>query len=748
MAAVAKPLDSPLPSLPPKLTGPPLRSIPRRPVAAPVTSTSALSPTPSPAAASTNPLPSPGGSISSLLSAYSDHTDDEPLSASADSPEGILDPKSDYSVVSPNLDLQKGSAEAGSPTRGLPSLPSDQDAQKQEPRGRVFEGDDKELPPPPPLKDSQRSLSRPRTPPDLQKQITQPSASTDAGSPSGKGSPQQGELWRRRSLKADKNLVVPDLKLVSSHGSTAASAQNSSQSSYSGQSGLETQPLPPPPPKSNREPSKPAPAQRPPPRGANGGLPGRNIRPARSEEPAAQGGGSMGQEGSRVKENLETVKRGRSGEEELSSQGTGPAATLSSAASAAVSSASAARLPTPEHGVNDAHSPLPDTTVLPMSPASSPRPTGETKPIIRKAVGAPGAQLRHAKSSQSLAPGPEGTGLGVRSPAALPMSPRPDVNQIQKQTQPPAPPGADNGKASSQAQILPVSPTPDRDQTSSQKHYIPYSPPADQNKASAPAQPAAPSLQSDEVARSSPAAPTGASSGNTSTQFAARQTLSQDPIREPIRPRAFSETESIETVKPRQRHEIQPVLIDSFPSADFTSTLGGDHTDHPGAARFPRGWYTPLPADTIPDARPLTQRHYACLTQHRYMTANRQRTNPVACRTCGHKDRNAECYICSACYLNVCSGCVAVIRRCKGDLRAVLKEVEKGTSRMRHRSRGCRILNLRSFLRSPVSLEKEVVRVGGPWLTEMSTAGKCNRPPCKARAEAKKRGTPHYRGSL
>jgi hypothetical protein len=45
------------------------------------------------------------------------------------------------------------------------------------------------------------------------------------------------------------------------------------------------------------------------------------------------------------------------------------------------------------------------------------------------------------------------------------------------------------------------------------------------------------------------------------------------------------------------------------------------------------------------------------------MTANRQRHNPVACRTCGHVDRNAECYICSACALNVCSGCVAVLRR-------------------------------------------------------------------------------------
>ncbi|KAL2156053.1 hypothetical protein VTH82DRAFT_798 [Thermothelomyces myriococcoides] len=696
MAAAVKPLDSPLPSLPPKLTGPPLRSIPRRPVAAPVTSASTLSPTPSPAAASPNPLPSPGGSISSLLSAYSDHTDDEAQSAPADSSKGALDPRSDYSVVSPRLDVQKSSTEAGSPTLGFPSLPSHQVAQKQEPGGRVSEGDDKELPPPPPLKDSQRGLERPRTPPNLQQQFKQSSVSPNAGSPPGKGSPQQGELWRRRSLKADKSLAVLDLKLVSGHGSTAGSAQNTSQSGYGVQSSLESQPVPPPPPKNNLEPSKPAPAQRAPPRGAIGGLPGRNIRPAHSEELAKQGGeGSMGQEGSRAKENIESVKKEHSREEELSSQRSGSATTFSSATSATAPSVSAVRQPTPEHEVNDAHNPQQDLTTSSASTGPSPKLGSETKPIARKAIGTPGAQLRHAKSAQTLAPGPDGTGLGVRSPAGLPVSPRPDAGQFQKQTLPPAPPEVDTSKGFDQVQILTASPTPDRSQAVTQKQYIPYSPPSAQNKAMAPSPPAAPSPQSDGVPGPSPVAPTEASSGSTSSQFAARQTPPlQNPIREPTRPRAFSETESIETVKPQQPYEIPPVVIDSSPSTDFSSVLGGgdllplrepnpqepDHTDHPGAARFPRGWYTPLPPDTIPDARPLTQRHYACLTQHRYMTANKQRANPVACRTCGHKDRNAECYICSACYLNVCSGCVAIIRRCKGDLKAVLKEVEKGRS--------------------------------------------------------------------
>jgi hypothetical protein len=295
MATIAKPLNSPLPSLPPKFAGPPPRSIPRRPVAAPVTVTPALAPASSPALASPNPPPSPGGSYSSLLSAY-----DSPRSSSVTSPKGAFDPKSSYSVVSPTLDTQRNGAPSEAPTRDLPSLPSDQNAQKQEHNGnRIPEGDSKELPPPPPLKDAQRSNPRPRTPTGLQTEIAQPSTSAITGSPLGNGSPQQEQLWRRRSLKADKSLAVPDLKLVSSHGSTAASAQNTEQ----GGSDLFSQPFP-LPPRSNPETLEPATTQRAPPRTTNGGLPGRDIRPAAGRETASQGEASMGQEVSRLKEKL------------------------------------------------------------------------------------------------------------------------------------------------------------------------------------------------------------------------------------------------------------------------------------------------------------------------------------------------------------------------------------------------------------------------------------------------------------
>ncbi|KAK3296053.1 uncharacterized protein B0H64DRAFT_360215 [Chaetomium fimeti] len=691
MATMAKPLNSPLPSLPPKFAGPPPRSIPRRPVAAPITVAPTLAPTSSPALASPNPLSSPGGSISSLLSAYSNHTADSPRSSSATSPKGVLNSKGAYSVVLPSLDTQRSGTQSGAPTRDLPSLPSDQNVQKQEHNGnRISEGDRKELPPPPPLKDAQRSIPRPRTPTDLQTHITQPSTSTNTGSPLGNGSPQQGELWRRRSLKADKSLAVPDLKLVSSHGSTAASAQNTEQSG----SDLFSQPFP-LPPRSNPETLEPAATQRAPPRSGNGGLPGRDIRPAAGREGTSQGVASMGQEASRLKEKLGNGRR-QGSREELKSKSQEAQAyqtTLSPATSAAVSPVSAARLPTPEYGTNDVKSPQPDTVVSPLSPPSSLELPGETKPVARKAIGATEAQLRHAKSSQSLAPGPINTGLAVRSQMGLPTSPRPDINQAPKQTQHAAPPA--------------------RDQTG-QKQYIPYSPPADRSNGLASTQFPTPPSKGDEDERTLPPAPRQEPSQTGLPQSTTQlNPWPQNPNRDPI-PRTISETGSVETVKPPQPRD--PTLLrqqPSHPSLTLTAppptTTGWDNnsnytnnihptntvlppdlplrdpdpsepdtTDHPGAALFPRGWYTPLPADAVAEARPLAARHRACLTRHRYMTANRQRANPVACRTCGHADRNAECYICSACALNVCSGCVAVLRRVRGDVDAVVREVGRG----------------------------------------------------------------------
>lgn len=440
----------------------------------------------------------------------------------------------------------------------------------------------------------------------------------------------------------------------------------------------------------------------------------------------------MGQEASRLKEKLGNGRRQGSREELKSRNQEAQAyqATLSPATSAAVSPVSAARLPTPEYGTNDVKSPLPDTVVSPLSPASSPELPGETKPISRKAIGATEGQLRHAKSSQALAPGPINTGLAVRSPMGLPTSPRPGVP---KQTELPAAPAVDQNQVTNQAQFVPVSPTPnqnqkasqpqytaysppaERDQTS-QKQYIPYSPPADRNPGLGLGQFPTPSPKAGEDERALPAAPAQELSQTAPPQSTTTQQQprwQQNPSRDPM-PRTISETGSVETVKPshaqNQNQDPTPLRQQpSHPSLTLTAPAGDLHpntntvihgndgnlpplrepdpnepdtTNHPGAALFPRNWYTPssstLPSQQQQQPQPPTARQRNCITQHRYMTANRQRVNPVACRTCGCVDRNAECYICSACALNVCKGCVVLLRRWKGDLEAVGREVVEG----------------------------------------------------------------------
>ncbi|GAB1320605.1 FYVE-type domain-containing protein [Madurella fahalii] len=626
MATIAKPLDSPLPPLPFKPAGPPPMSIPRRPVAAPVVSppppapasapVPASAPIPVPALAPPERTPSPGGSFSSLLSAYSNHTTEStPRSSTNSTTNDIPSSKNPYTVVSPTLATESSHTRYRAYT---PPASSDQNAQRHEANGsQTHEADRDELPPPPPLKDPQRGFQRPQTPASLQTQTAQPPTSTQSTSPLGNTSPQE-QLWRRRSLKTDKNFAVPELKLVSSHGSTAASVQNPSQG---GPEGSFPQPIL--PAQGQGETSTPATTTQPqPPRRANVGLPGRNIRPVvPSEESTFQGDVSMGQGVSRIKDKL-GYRRQKS---EKDANVNGPeaqvfhaATTLSPPASQpTVSPLSPPRVPTPEYGTNEAKSPPLGTIGSPVSPASSPEPPGELNPAVAgKAGGPPQGQVRHAKSTPSLAAGAGNPGLGVQAPMGLPTSSAPDRERGREQTQRPA---------------------------------------------------RTPSSGSDDMRPVSAATRSDAQSSSWDLK----------PI---------SETGSIETLKPMFRRPPDAYMaFEELPLRE-PDPYQPDTTDNAGAARFPRNWYTPLPADAILDPRPLADKHYRCLTNHRYMTANRQRTNPIGCRTCGHKDRNAECYICSACHLNVCSGCSGLLRRFRGDLRQVLRQVkEKKAAEMAER---------------------------------------------------------------
>ncbi|KAK3944628.1 hypothetical protein QBC46DRAFT_373878 [Diplogelasinospora grovesii] len=643
--ATGKPLPSPLPSLPAIKTGGPMSmAIPRRPVASPGSAPSPVSP---PAVSSIpvvlvpglggrdplSPDLSPVHSISDLLSAYSYRSSDS--TPSTNSTNDTASSKVSETIDSPKQEGASGGVQAGK-FSSLPSL-ADQNAQKQEWDGMYKpEGSDRELPPPPPPVKDPQELQRPQTPTAVKSLPNPPAQSpTDAhSSPAlANASPSQVNLWRRRSLKSEKSLALPELKLVGSNGSTVVSAQ--ALLSQEAISNLTSQPQP---SRLQSQPESFAPrattSRVPLPRSTNASLPGRNIRPVASLQQldVREQENTMGQRSSSLAGKLQKKRSVRDLIREIEPQGSqaSPSPTTANTNKSLPSGPGVpiVRLPTPEYGTNDVKSPIIETVVSPISPASSPELEGETKPVIqRKAVGGPEHQIRTVQSTPTLARKPSNSGLPVRSPMGLPTSP-----------------AATRDRTPSQGQF------PSR--TSSRR--------GDEQRPSAAAN------------RRDPVTPP--------------ENL-QVPKQRPGQFQAYSEglraiseagsAESDETVRPR----LGDASIDTAMSASPATEAEPEEprtTDHPGAALFPRNWFNPLPSNEVMDARPLTDRQFKCITKHRYMTSNKQRFNAIACRTCGHKDRLAECFICSACSLNICGNCALSLRRFKGDLKQLLDHIEEG----------------------------------------------------------------------
>ncbi|KAI0851762.1 hypothetical protein F5Y00DRAFT_216964 [Daldinia vernicosa] len=270
--------SSSLPALPPEnnmnnIMGAPklqtqTKSIPRKPVGLPA------NPGPGPGPASTlTPVPAADvqtkkmrrvSSISSLLSAYSNTSSDSVQRSS----QGSTITKDSEPSNSPEREGINDAQQ--SLTKTLTAIPSN-------PYGDEVIPDALPPPPPPPLKDPLRQSTPSHTRPvDPFPAFPVSGTGVNDGGPSASASPsnlvgdspQRREIWRRRaSSKSDHGLLVPELKLAGSHGSTASTAQP-----------VSLDPLPPPPSTQNNNTASPLP-----PRGAS--LPGRNIRPGKPIEP-------------------------------------------------------------------------------------------------------------------------------------------------------------------------------------------------------------------------------------------------------------------------------------------------------------------------------------------------------------------------------------------------------------------------------------------------------------------------------
>ncbi|KAI1384606.1 uncharacterized protein F4822DRAFT_367924 [Hypoxylon trugodes] len=272
-SGVSNLINSPLPALPPTNTmatstmQTQTRTIPRKPVGLPSNpAPQAGAAAAAAAAAAKSKKMKRVSSISSLLSAYSNTSSDSVQRSS----QGSIYTKDSEPSNSPE---REGMNDAQPPlAKNLSVLPSNPYVDEvsritDEMRAASLP------PPPPPLKDP----ARPSTP--VSARSTDPFAAYRSGDHDGGASaspsnlvgssPQQREIWRRRASSKDGNILVPELKLSVSHGSTASTSQPPNPEL-----------LPPPPPVKNNNSNTTSPL---PPRSAS--LPGRNIRPTKQPEP-------------------------------------------------------------------------------------------------------------------------------------------------------------------------------------------------------------------------------------------------------------------------------------------------------------------------------------------------------------------------------------------------------------------------------------------------------------------------------
>lgn len=330
---VPKPMDSPLPALPGKVSSPQelqkkMPPLPRKAVGSPP-----------PAAASTKSPPSVPtqlepeavdpvklkrkSSISSLLSAYSHSSSDS---------------VHDMYMSSQRSSDTKGSEASLSPDRGREQQGDFSSAYKaftrnpyEEPSAREKEMMMNEPlpPPPPPTKEANGSAPRtglpatPRsnrqapTPAAAPAQVLKDSDTFSSVTRTTPSPPPRREIWRRRaSSKSDRSIAVSGLKLAVSHGSTAATAMTTSQQGAPEESSQNLAQHPAilnPTLSANNAPQLPT--------QPNSGLPGRNVRPqAQSQQQQATSATEFGNfENDDEMKRLQELKNRAFGQQETTS---------------------------------------------------------------------------------------------------------------------------------------------------------------------------------------------------------------------------------------------------------------------------------------------------------------------------------------------------------------------------------------------------------------------------------------------
>ncbi|KAI0841783.1 hypothetical protein F5Y06DRAFT_199105 [Hypoxylon sp. FL0890] len=618
-------INSPLPALPPSnnmgstVLQTQTRSIPRKPVGLPSN--------PTPAADGKSKKMKRVSSISSLLSAYSNTSSDSVQRSS----QGSIFTKDSEPSNSPEREGINDGQQLLLKT--LPVLPSNPYVDEMPSvTDEIIAAD---LPPPPPLK----GLDRPSTPPSSRPVLRDPFSASqpgahdvDSSSPSRLvgDSPQGREIWRRRaSSKSDRSLVVPQLKLADSHGSTASTSQPPNIDL-----------LPPPPPAQNTNTTSPLP-----PRSAS--LPGRNIRPVKQPDPQQEG--EMRKLSAKLKEltgrnerakgsdntdgpkdepiKLDVAVKGSESQAQPESRAnTNPVALVQDQ-------------PVEENSPKESKASL-ETVVHAPSPAASssepPPKESAQKSISRRAVGSPSANPQpevHKKGSSSDL---RKQGLG------LPRFPRPSHSNPNLRS--PAVPH--NVQETVRPRVGPQpQPTP--------PVVMPLTLPADSNEPMK-----KPELFNVVTALNEP-------------------TLSPTPPSSNRKPgRKVSK-------------DIEATTLDDI--GESMENMTPEHAEQVNAAlsRFPRNLSQVAPtADTIWPAAPISSRHYNCYVHHSKWVPVKNLNYPLACQTCGLQDTSPR-KTCSWCNLRICFKChERLTGPYKSNLQTLMQNMEADQLEEKRREKG------------------------------------------------------------
>ncbi|KAI0434051.1 hypothetical protein F5Y09DRAFT_297049 [Xylaria sp. FL1042] len=592
------------------------------------------------------------------------------------------------------------------------------------------------FPPPPPLKNP----SRPSTPPSTSRRPLGGSKDREGGSTSPSpststlrsGSPRIGrEIWRRRaSSKSDAGLVIAELKLPSSNGSTASTSHPPPKKAEppSLPPPLPIKPdslpalpaLPLPPKEQHKQQQQSAPTTTTttlPPRTTS--LPGKNIRPIKQTEPSDTDD-EMGKfKGLAKLKGL--IRRGNnddsSDDEQKQSQKLQQKASVEKSEQYEhhemqnlpdIKGKFEADKPAPpakdvfalqQHAAADAPANAPTSAALeasvlstssdtPAPPLNEPgKATGTAFP--RRAVGTVPTRIPNQSDPLQLEPGkrhinkPKAPSSSIRTLSSLmpiyegPHLPHPEQGVPPRRT-PQPPPLVYSHPIPQDLQVRkgPTSPT-GATPKSSAIFTLPSqsgAPMAGPHQAPGAISTGGPNAQPQF---SKPALP------KTQGELGKDGFSLQELIASPPLASGPASNPSFLTQAPasnKERKTIAPGLESdgSVFESNETTEQSMSSTAAAAIALFPRGhrWNVKCTVDGVWPPNPVAERHYNCIIKHTKLVDSPNTNYPLACQTCGIADKKRR-FMCAFCNLRICQACADILVGNRRDLRVTMEIIKE-----------------------------------------------------------------------